>query len=231
MATMVTSTRPIIKKGAGPGPGFPGPNGNGSKRPGDDFRDPKSHANRYRIGMWVGLASVTMMFTSLSSAYIVRSISANDWVSLPLPPVLIASTILILASSLTLEVARRKLKTSTASPVEAAHVYRQWLFITVVLGAGFLLSQVFAWRKLAAQGMYLSSNPHSSFFYLLTGAHAVHLAGGLLGISFLWLRSRRVLKEAAQVHKRQAAADAVSIYWHFMDALWIYLFLLLFLWR
>ncbi len=228
MATMVTSTRPTIKKGAGTGPGFPGPNGNGSKRHGGDFRDPESHANRYRIGMWVGLASVTMMFTSLSSAYIVRAVSANDWVSLPMPSVLIASTILILASSVTLEVARRKLK---ASPSGAPVAYAQWLFITAVLGAGFLVTQLFAWRKLAAQGLYLASNPHSSFFYLLTGAHAVHLAGGLLGISFLWLRSRRVLKEAAQVHKRQASADAVTIYWHFMDALWIYLFLLLFLWR
>ena len=225
MATMVTSTRPVIKKGSGTGPGFPGPNGNGSKHRGDDFRDPKSHANRYRIGMWVGLASVTMMFTSLSSAYIVRSVSANDWVSLPMPPVLIASTILILASSITLEVARRKLKAASAA------AYSRWLFITAMLGAGFLVSQLFAWRKLAAQGIYLSSNPHSSFFYLLTGAHAVHLAGGLIGVSLLWSRSRRVLNEAARVHKRQAAADAVTIYWHFMDALWIYLFLLLFLWR
>jgi cytochrome c oxidase subunit III len=234
MATMVTSTRPIIKKGSGTGPGFPGPNGNGSKRHGGDFRDPQSHANRYRIGMWVGLASVTMMFTSLSSAYIVRAVSANDWVSLPMPPVLIASTILILASSVTLEVARRKLKAATnleAAALVAPVAYAQWLFITAVLGTGFLVTQLFAWRKLATQGIYLASNPHSSFFYLLTGAHAVHLAGGLLGISFLWLRSRRVLKEAAQMHKRQASADAVTIYWHFMDALWIYLFLLLFLWR
>src|SRR5687768_17729852 len=77
MATMVTSTRPpAIKKDAGAGPGFPGPNGNGSKR-GGSFRDPESHANRYRIGMWVALASVTMMFTSLSSAYIVRANSAD----------------------------------------------------------------------------------------------------------------------------------------------------------
>lgn len=224
MATMVTSTRPpAIKKGAGTGPGIPGPNGNGSKR-GGSFRDPQSHANRYRIGMWVGLASVTMMFTSLSSAYIVRSSSANDWVSLPMPRVLIVSTILILASSVTLELARRKLKASLTK------AYAQWVLITVLLGLGFLASQVFAWRQLTAWGLYLSSNPHSSFFYLLTGAHAVHLAGGLLGLSFLWRRSRRITEEAAAVNK-QASADAVSIYWHFMDALWIYLFLLLFLWR
>jgi cytochrome c oxidase subunit 3 len=225
MATMVTSTRPpALKKGAGTGPGLPGPNGNGSKR-GGSFRDPESHANRYRIGMWVALASVTMMFTSLSSAYIVRSSSANDWVSLPMPKILIGSTILILASSVTLELARRKLKASLTS------AYTQWVVITVVLGLAFLGSQLFAWRQLKAWGLYMSSNPHSSFFYLLTGAHAIHLAGGLLGLTFLWLRSRRVTSETAVLSKRQASADAVAIYWHFMDALWIYLFLLLFLWR
>ena len=224
MATMVTTRPPVINKGAGKGPGLPGPNGNGSKR-GGSFRDPESHANRYRIGMWVGLASVTMMFTSLSSAYIVRASSASDWIALPMPRVLIVSTILILASSVTLEMARRKLKASLT------RAYTKWVIITVVLGVAFLASQLFAWQQLKAWGLYLSSNPHSSFFYLLTGAHAVHLAGGLLGLVFLWLRSRWITTDAAILKKRQASADAVSIYWHFMDALWIYLFLLLFLWR
>ena len=224
MATMVTSTRPpAVKKGAGAGPGIPGPNGNGSKR--GSFRDPESHANRYRIGMWVALASVTMMFTSLSSAYIVRANSSNDWTSLPMPRVLIVSTLLILASSVTLELARRKLKASLTK------AYTQWVVVTVILGIGFLASQLYAWQQLKSWGLYLQSNPHSSFFYLLTGAHAVHLAGGLLGLSFLWLRSRSVTREAAVLTKRQASTDAVTIYWHFMDALWIYLFLLLFLWR
>ena len=224
MATMVTSTRPPqIKQGAGTAPGLPGPNGNGSKR--GSFRDPESHANRYRIGMWVALASVTMMFTSLSSAYIVRANSANDWISLPMPRILIVSTILILASSVTLELARRKLKASLTK------AYTQWVVVTVVLGVAFLASQLFAWRQLKAWGLYVSSHPHSSFFYLLTGAHAVHLAGGLLGVSFLWWRSRSVTQEASVLTTRQASADAVTIYWHFMDALWIYLFLLLFLWR
>lgn len=223
MATMVTTRPPITKKGAGPGPGIPGPNGNGSKR--GDFHDPQSHGNRYRIGMWVGLASVTMMFTSLSSAYIVRSSSANDWIPLPMPRVLLASTVLLIASSITLEFARRKLKAALTKE------YAKWLVATVVLGLAFLVLQLFAWRQLTAQGIYVSSHPHSSFFYLLTGAHAVHLAGGLLGLGFLWLRSGRIVNEALQLAKRQASADAVTIYWHFMDALWIYLFLLLFLWR
>lgn len=142
-----------------------------------------------------------------------------------MPAVLLASTALILGSSATLEIARRKLKAALTGP------YSKWLFVTAILGLAFLVAQVFAWRQLARQGIYLASNPHSSFFYLLTGAHAVHLLGGLLGLSFLALRSRRLVTEEALIAKRRAATDAVTIYWHFMDALWIYLFLLLFLWR
>jgi cytochrome c oxidase subunit 3 len=175
--------------------------------------------------MWVGLASVAMMFTSLSSAYIVRSASSNDFVSLPMPKILLASTALILGSSVTIELARRKLKAALSGP------YAKWLFVTVLLGIGFVVAQVLAWRQLAKQGIYLATNPHSSFFYLLTGAHAVHLLGGLMGLTFLWLGSRRQLTEEFRIAKRKAATDAVTIYWHFMDGLWIYLFLLLFLWR
>ena len=221
MATMVTSTRPVIKKGAGSGPGMPGPNGNGSKH-GDPFREPDSKANRYRIGMWVGLASIAMMFTSLSSAYIVRSGTAADWLPLRVPRVMFASTALILTSSVTIEIARRKLKQSFSD------AYSKYLLVTGLLGLAFLSSQLVAWRQLARQGIYVATHPHSSFFYLLTGAHAVHLAGGLLALTFLWIRSYRKSEQPA---KRQATADAVAIYWHFMDGLWIYLFLLLFLWR
>ena len=223
MATMVT-TRPVTKKGQGSGPGLPGPNGNGSKRKGP-FHDPDPRANRYRIGMWVTLASIAMLFTSLSSAYIVRSGTAADWIPLAVPKVMFASTALILLSSVTLEIAKRKLRQSLAD------AYSRYLLITGVLGLAFLGSQLVAWRQLARQGIYVSTHPHSSFFYLLTGAHAVHLIGGLLALMFLWLCSLRKLAQPALVAKRQAAADAVSIYWHFMDGLWIYLFLLLFLWR
>jgi cytochrome c oxidase subunit 3 len=221
---MVTSTKPATKTSPGGGPKIPGPNGNGSKRH-DDFRDPQSQGIRYRIGMWVGLASVAMLFTSLSSAYIVRSASANDWTPLPLPRVLLLSTALILASSFALETARRKIRAGVSI------LYKRWLLITVILGLGFLAAQLFAWRQLSRQGLYLAGNPHSSFFYLLTGAHAVHLLGGLLGLTFLWVRWRHDVTQEMLVAKRKAATDVVTIYWHFMDGLWIYLFLLLFLWR
>jgi cytochrome c oxidase subunit III len=165
---------------------------------------------RYRIGMWVFLASIVMLFTSLSSAYIVRSGNIYDWFPIAVPRVMFGSTALLLLSSVSMELARRQLS-------------RMYLLLTTILGVSFICSQLIGWRQLASQGIYLSSHPHSSFFYLLTGAHAVHVAGGILGLGVLWLRSRTRL-EAPLV-------SAVSIYWHFMDALWIYLFLLLFLWR
>ena len=225
MATMVTSTKTVTKKGAGSGK-FPGPNGNGSKRGGgDSFLDPESRANRYRIGMWVALASILMMFTALSSAYVVRAASANDWVPLAMPRVLLLSTALILISSVTIDVARRKLRAGFDG------AYKQLLLVTVLLGFGFLAAQLFAWKQLAQQGVFLTTNPHSSFFYLLTATHGLHLLGGLLALIFLLARTRRNTEKASAAANRLAAADAVSIYWHFMDALWIYLFLLLFLWR
>jgi len=178
--------------------------------------------NRYRIGMLVSLASIAMLFTSLSSAYIVRSGTINDWIPIAVPRVMFGSTALILLASVSIEIARRKLKQNLPAS------YSRYLSLTVLLGLGFLASQLFAWRQLSHQGIYISTHPHSSFFYLLTGVHGVHVIGGLLLLSFLWLRSGRYSAEPA---RRQGMADAVSIYWHFMFALWIYLFLLLFLWR
>jgi cytochrome c oxidase subunit 3 len=171
------------------------------------------------------MASILMMFTALSSAYIVRAASSNDWVPLAMPRVLLLSTALILISSITMHVARRKLRAGFES------AYAQFLLVTALLGFAFLASQLFAWKQLARQGVFLTTNPHSSFFYLLTATHGLHLLGGLLALMFLLVRARRQTENARSAANRQAAADAVTIYWHFMDALWIYLFLLLFLWR
>ena len=143
--------------------------------------------SRYRTGMWVALASMAMLFTSLSSAYIVRSGTSYDWLPVRIPRALFVSTALILISSVTIEISRRKLKRSLHD------AYARYLLLTVLLGLVFLASQLSAWRQLSAQGVYLASHPHSSFFYLLTGAHALHLLGGLIALTFLWLRSQRKL--------------------------------------
>ncbi|MCM3872336.1 MAG: cytochrome c oxidase subunit 3 [Pyrinomonadaceae bacterium] len=229
MATTVTGTKPITKKGMGPGGRSRFPGGNGGSRKGNghegDFSQFEKSANRYRIGMWVGLASILMMFTALTSAYIVRAASSSDWHPIAMPQILLLSTVLIIASSGTLEVARRRLKSAFGGS------YNFWLLLTTALGAAFLCSQLLAWRQLVRQGVYVASNPHSSFFYLLTATHGVHLIGGLIALIYLLFRARRAARDEQTLVKRHAVADAVTLYWHFMDGLWIYLFVLLFFWR
>src|SRR5947209_6237498 len=122
---------------------------------------------RYRIGAWVSIASITMLFTGLSSAYIVRAASAPDWQPLTMPRSLWLSTALLLLSSATIQQSRNQLRQGRAD------AFVRWLSLTAALGLGFLAAQIGAWRQLAQQGIFLASNPHSSFFYLLTATHGL----------------------------------------------------------
>jgi cytochrome c oxidase subunit III len=184
-----------------------------------------SASDRYRMGMWVALAAILMMFTSLTSAYIVRAASSNDWRPIAMPRILLLSTAFIIISSVSIEIAKRKLKSAQKSS------YQRWLLLTTALGLGFLGSQLLAWRQLVGQGIYVTSNPHSSFFYLLTATHGVHLLGGLLALAYLLVRTGRIQSNYQAQSGPEAASGAVTLYWHFMDGLWIYLFLLLFFWK
>jgi cytochrome c oxidase subunit 3 len=92
-----------------------------------------------------------------------------------------------------------------------------------ILGLMFLGGQFIAWTQLAAHGVFLATNPSSSFFYLLTGAHALHLLGGIAALFYLVYRAPQL----ASGLKKPVAVDVTAIYWHFMDGLWIYLLLLL----
>src|SRR5712691_9657104 len=139
----------------------------------------------FRTGAWVAIAGIVMLFTALTSAYIVRSASGNDWQPIAMPKVLWLSTLLIVISSLTMEVSRRSLKQQRDAR------YGRWLIITVALGFGFLGSQIIAWRQLVRQGVYLASNPYNSFFYLFTAAHGLHLLGGIMALTYLLLRTRQ----------------------------------------
>lgn len=234
MVTTATSTdrigtreQPVISPLGGRGRGGNGSRGNGGGGGGggghrDDgrFRD-----DRGRLGMWVGLASILMLFTALTSAYIVRAGLSDDWRPLQVPGFLWLSTILILASSVTFHLAHRSIKR------QEVKAYNRWVAVTGLLGLGFLTAQLLAWRQLVAQGIYLASNPHSSFFYVLTGMHGIHLLGGILGLCYLLFRTWNKLPGREAIIKRRRAAGVIGLYWHFMDGLWVYLFLLLFLWR
>jgi cytochrome c oxidase subunit III len=227
MAATVTNTEGVATA-IGGGPRSRGGNGfhkNGGGRDGQDGEPLRFTPSRYRIGVWVAIGSILMLFTALTSAYIVRSASGNDWQPIAMPKVLWLSTLLIVISSATMEVSRRSLKQQRDAR------YGRWLIVTVMLGLGFLASQIIAWRQLVRQGVYLAANPYNSFFYLFTAAHGLHLLGGILALTYLLLRTRRRRATIEGELRRVGAADSATIYWHFMDALWVALFLLLFFWK
>jgi len=216
-----TTSRPEVVGGGWPKkPGSNGSNGNGKHRWfGDKRRFPKG---TYQITIWILLAAVVMMFVALASSYIFLS-GSEQWKPVRIPRTFLISTVLILLSSVTIEKARQRLAVDLRQ-------YARWLFATLLLGFAFVASQLVAWRQLIVEGVYLSSNPHSSFFYLFTGAHGLHLVGGMIALIYLTVRSRRLLL-GVEAEKRSAAADAISLYWHFMDGLWIGLLLLLWFWN
>jgi cytochrome c oxidase subunit 3 len=237
-----TNTKPLNLGGTGRRAGGNGSRGGPQQPPndGDEWRASRDATpQQYRIGMWLALAAILMMFAALTSAYVFRSTrTQQEWQIFAVPQMLWVSTLLILASSVTFEAARR------AEQRGRSDFYRLWLFASLLLGFGFLVSQLLAWRELVGQGIYLATNPHSSFFYLLTGLHALHLFGGILGLSYLAIRARRETAAAVAAaddasgaggegreRKRRASVEAIGLYWHFMDGLWVYLFALLFLWR
>ncbi len=226
MATTVTGTRTKERTGIKRhGPGFPGSNGkngNGWRKGGDDGAEPDFSPEKYRITMWVLLAAIVMMFVALSSAFIVVS-GTDQWRPIRMPKMFFLSTAIILLSSATIQTAARSLKQ------EARRRYERWLFVTLLLGLGFLVSQLLGWRELVAQGVYFSRHPHSTFFFLFTGVHGVHLLGGIFALSYLVAR-RQQKTDQRRGPKRKALVDVVSLYWHVMDGLWIWLFLLLLVW-
>jgi cytochrome c oxidase subunit III len=171
----------------------------------------------YRTGLWMGLAAIVMLFAAFTSALVVRKGMSTDWVSTTLPPVIYLNTFILLSSSLTLEISRRSLKAGFGLRFE------RWLYATVFLGVAFVACQLLAWRQLASQGVYLATNPSSSFFYLLTAAHGVHLLGGVAALFYLAFRARRIVTAPS----RPVSVDLTAIYWHFMDGLWVYILLLL----
>jgi len=210
--------RPVSGSGDGGTPGLP---------PAGELRRVKETSPPpASTGIWVVLASITMTFAAFTSALIVRQGSANDWHHLALPGILYLNTLVLLASSATLEIARRQVgefmrasRTTSATTTRVA-APGQWLYITLLLGLLFVAGQYIAWLQLRSQGLFLATNPNSSFFYVLTAMHALHVSGGLGGLF-------RVIYKLSTSTLRKSTLDATSHYWHFMDGLWVYLLLLL----
>jgi cytochrome c oxidase subunit 3 len=188
-----------------------------------------SHAEKSETGVWVAVAAISMFFAAFTSSMIVRQGVTPDWLHFQLPRVMYVSTLVLLGSSLTLELARRRFAgdpgslgatTAAAKAIVSKGMY--WMYVTGALGLLFVLGQFLAWRSLRAQGLYLATNPSSSFFYVFTVLHAIHVLGGICGVFYVLARLRKTNGVA-----RKSGFGAFSIYWHFMDILWVYLLLLL----
>lgn len=242
MATYSPST-PVNRLGRGGNVPTP-PNGGdgGDSSSGSNLPNYGARLRRARLGLICGIATVSMVFISLTSAYVVRqglptfdgatNSYVRDWGQVQLPWLLLAiNTALLLVSSLTMEFARRDIKRRAAlAPLQSMPGISlgeeksfPWLGVTVLLGFGFLVGQWLAWGELKARGFFVDTNPNSSFVYLLTAAHAVHLAGGI--IALLWAALTSLLHRP--IEGRRIVVDVTAWYWHFMAVLWIYVFALL----
>jgi cytochrome c oxidase subunit 3 len=203
--------------GPKPPPGGGDDGGDGDKRPRPEPGGRPS-PNRYYTGIAVGIVSILMFFMALASAFLLRRGTSGDWIPVHLPAVLWFNTAAIIASSFTLERARGALSRLDLSG------FRNLWTATTGLGVLFLLGQLAAWRQLAAQGVFMASNPASSFFYVFTAAHGVHLLGGVGALLYVLIR-----KFDNTTMALPTAAEIASYYWHFMDGLWIFLLALLYL--
>ena len=171
-------------------------------------------------GLWVLLAASTMLFAAFTSAMVVRRGLSDDWVSTPKPPILLVNTGILLASSLALELARRALKSGGRAR------FNGWWTAGTVLGVLFLGGQLLAWNQLNAEKVFIFTNPSSSFFYVLTVAHAVHLLGGVSALFYVDVQALRLSLGPA----KRTAIDISAIFWHFLDGLWLYLMVLFYVW-
>jgi cytochrome c oxidase subunit III len=172
-------------------------------------------------GIWIGLAAITMTFAAFTSAMVVRQGSANDWRHFSFPAILYLNTLTLVASSVTVHIARRRFAAFVPQSEQSAAVLRG-LYGTLLLGLMFVAGQYAAWHQLRSEGLYLASTPSSSFFYIFTVLHALHVIGGVCGLFYVIGKVRRGVL-------RRNTLDAASRYWHFMGVLWLYLLFVLWL--
>jgi len=159
----------------------------------------ETRARTNELALMTFLSTVVMLFAAFTAAYLIRRTGA-DWHRVPMPGILVINTFVLLASSVTIECARRTKRSL-------------WLTATTLLGLVFQAGQFFAWRSLAADGIFLPTHPHSAFLYMLTAVHGVHLLGGIGALAY--------------VTTRKSGISLCATYWHFVDAVWLYLFLML----
>lgn len=176
---------------------------------------PSPGAGSFPAGLLGILATATMLFAAFTSSILVRRASP-DWVPVDLPPIVWVNAAVILASSIALEMARQAARRGPAPLAQTRIV------AALVLGLIFLTGQILAWRALAERGVFLVTTPHASFFYMLSAVHGAHVLGGLGALAWA---VRRLGSTRAPLGPSTLAQ--VSVFWHFVGALWLYLLVVL----
>lgn len=185
----------------------------------------KYYRNRihpHRFALYAAMASILMMFASLTSAYIVRQ-AAGNWQEYLVPQIFYISTLILLVSSLTLHMGYRAFKSGGAG------AYRSMILTTLALGMVFIVMQYFGWQQLYATGVPLDGNPSGSFFYVISGVHAAHVLGGIAALGVAAFHAMTLKFEVTQ--RRINRFALVVQYWHFVDLLWLYLLVFILLAR
>jgi cytochrome c oxidase subunit 3 len=172
------------------------------------------------IALFILLASTGMVFAALTMAFWMRHGTSDDWIQMHKPPLLWVNTAVLLASSAALDRARVALQRGRRDG------FNWWWTAATALGIAFLAGQGIVWRQLANAGVYIASSPTSSFFYLLTAAHALHVIGGVAALIYVDVQALRLRLGPA----KRTAIDVTAVFWHFLDGVWLYLMVLLYVW-
>ena len=170
----------------------------------------KIHPHKFTL--WIGIGSILMMFAGLTSAYIVKRNQAN-WKTFELPLAFWYSTAAIVLSSITLYLAGRSFKEREMQK------YRSLMTATIILGVLFIVLQVIGFKQLWSIGITLQKNVSFSFLYVIVGLHAAHVIGGIIALLVLF---GKAFSNKTRNYTT-VPVEVTSTYWHFVDALWIYL--------
>lgn len=183
----------------------------------------KYYRNRihpHQFALYAGMGSILMMFAALTSAYVVRQ-AVGNWQEYTLPDLFYVSTAVLLLSSVTLHLSFRAFK--KAQPGS----YRGLLVLTGILGLVFVILQYYGWQQLYTIGVPLDGNPSGSFFYVISGVHAIHVLGGIAALMVAVVHALTLKFEVTNARRNRFAL--VVQYWHFVDILWLYLFVFILL--
>lgn len=176
--------------------------------------------NPWKLIIWLFIISSIMLFAAFTSAYLVRRAEGN-WTEFEIPGIFYISTIVLVLSSLTMHLSVNAAKKGNTSKL------RTLISVTTVGGILFLILQILGWQKLQEAGVYVKGNPAESFYYVLTGTHFFHIVSGLgvlLYAFYSTFKGKITAKNTTQI-------EVCATYWHFLDILWIYLFLFLIYFR